>query len=119
MKINGQLEDGTKVPVFSQGICFPMSILHGNIVDRSPSKSGLIDTDVTEYLGIQKYDEYGDQAECSTDEGDNLKSFRKFMFRCPLTRPFAKAIFKKKSSGSFPDFVSKTDETRIQLLPHL
>lgn len=118
MKINGQLEDGTKVPVFSQGICFPVSILPGNVIDRSQPKSLLIDTDVTEFLGVQKYDEYGDLANDSMNEGDKLKAFKKFAFRCRLTRPFAKAIFKKKS-GAFPDFVSKTDETRIQSLPYL
>lgn len=62
MKINSKTADGVSVPVFSQGICFPVTILPGNSIDPDLSKELLIDTDVTEFLGIKKYDEYGDEA---------------------------------------------------------
>ena len=120
MKLNSVSEDGVKIPVFSQGICFPVSILPGNVIDPCLSKDLLIDTDVTEFLGIKKYDEYGDAALDEVSEDDAAKSLKRFMFKHKITRPLAVALFqKKKNSTEFPSLVSKTDETRIQSMPHL
>ena len=120
MKINGQTPEGVKIPVFSQGICFPVSILPGNVMDPCLSKELLIDTDVTEYLGIKKYDEYGDAAVEEVDQNDKHKKLKRFMFKHRITRPLAVALFgKKRNATDFPSFVSKTDETRIQSLPNL
>lgn len=120
MKINSQTPDGVKIPVFSQGICFPVSILPGEVKDPILSKELLVGTDVTEFLGIKKYDEYGDAAMEDVEQNDKHKSLKQFMFKHRITRPIAVALFsKKKNASDFPSFVSKTDETRIQSLPHL
>lgn len=122
MKINSKTAEGIQIPVFSQGICFPVTILPGNIIDPDLSKELLIGTDVTEALGIKKYDEYGDAAMTSEaiKQDDKYKAIKQFMFAHRVTRPLAVALFtKKKNPSDFPSFVSKTDETRIQALPHL
>lgn len=108
MKLNSVSEDGIKIPVFSQGICFPVSILPGNVIDPCLSKDLLIDTDVTEFLGIKKYDEYGDAALDEVSEDDAAKSLKRFMFKHKITRPLAVALFqKKKNSTEFPSLVDK------------
>ena len=124
MKLNAVTKDGVKIPIFSQGICFPVSILPGNVIDPDLPKDMLVGTDVTEFLGIKKYDEYGDETDDSeSDESKSvvLNAVKSFLFRHRLTRPLASALFSKKDQGStaFPSIVSKTDETRIQSLPHL
>ena len=63
----------------SQGICFPLSILPPD----TPTDEG---TDVTNVLGITKYD------------------------------PPLPAALSGRVKGPFPGFVSKTDETRVQVL---
>ena len=97
--------------VLSQGICFPLSLL--------PPKEYSVGDDVTDVLGITKYDEYADEVK---QDSKQLKSpLRQFMFRHRITRPLAKLIWKptKRERDGFPDFVSKTDETRIQNIPHI
>lgn len=66
----------------SQGICFPPSILPANTSLEE-------DTDVTEVLGITKYE------------------------------PPIPANLAGKAKGLFPSFISKTDETRVQVLQEL
>lgn len=96
--------------VLSQGICFPLSLL--------PEGEYNVGDDVTEILGVTKYDEYQDEA---NKEQKKYSAFRRFLFRHRATRPIAKLLFMgaKKKKDDFPDFVSKTDETRIQNLPYL
>lgn len=62
--------------VVSQGICFPLSIL--------PENQYEIDQDVTDILGIEKYE------------------------------PKSTAQLSGEIQGLFPSFISKTDETRVQ-----
>lgn len=63
----------------SQGICFPLSIL--------PSDAPILeDSDVTEFLGITKYE------------------------------PPIPACLSGLMKGKFPSFIPKTDETRVQVL---
>ncbi len=66
----------------SQGICFPLSVLP----EGTPISDGL---DVTELLGITKYEE--------------------------AIPAFLEGIMK----GRFPSFIPKTDETRVQILQDL
>lgn len=68
--------------VTSQGICFPLSLLPQR---EKPYEE---DEDVTEILGVVKYERYSDDG---TIGG--------------------------QPKGSFPDFLIKTDETRIQNIP--
>jgi RNA ligase (TIGR02306 family) len=63
----------------SQGICFPLSILPEDIEPQE-------DMDVTEILGITKYE------------------------------PPIPAYLSGKVKGKFPSFIPKTDETRVQVL---
>ena len=75
----------------SQGICFPLSILDNNqtLKDLDLREHEMEDMDVTEHLGITKYDP-------------------------PIPANLAGTV-----KGSFPSFLLKTDETRIQNLQHI
>ena len=97
--------------VLSQGICFPLSIL--------PAGEYNVGDDVTEILRVVKYDEYAE--EVKADRKNPASPLRQFMFRHRLTRPLAKLIWRptKREPDVFPDFVAKTDETRIQNIPHV
>lgn len=97
--------------VLSQGICFPLSIL--------PTGDYHEGDDVTEILGVTKYDEYNE----AMNERPNLpakkSAFRQFMFRHRVTRPLARLIWQgtRREKTGFPDEVVKTDEVRIQNIP--
>ena len=97
--------------VLSQGICFPLSLL--------PQGDYEVGDDVTDILGVTKYDEYAD--EVRQDSKQPKSPLRQFMFRHRITRPLAKLIWTptRRERDGFPDFVSKTDETRIQNIPHI
>lgn len=99
--------------VYSEGICFPMSILP---VSNYPWEIG---DDVTELLGIRKYDEYGDEAPPAKPQKPD-SWLRGFLFRHRITRPLARLLYSetKRERDGFPPEVSKTDETRIQNLPY-
>ena len=98
--------------VISQGICFPLSIL--------PAKEGPyeIGEDVTEILGIQKYDEY--QETPPPREPEKRSVIRQFLFKHRLTRALARRIWggSNKERRGFPGFIDKTDETRVQTLDY-
>lgn len=97
--------------VVSQGICFPLSIL--------PAGQYEINMDVTEILGVTKYD-IEDDADL-LQSTSSVKKSRVFTFL--MRYSFFRSIFfyffpRKKSYGDFPSqFVAKTDETRIQSTP--
>jgi hypothetical protein len=91
----------------SQGICFPLSI-----IGKSNLKEG---QDVTELLGIVKYDP---QAEWERKE--SLK--REAINKNRLTKFFNKFSWYRRmflDRLPFPAFVRKTDEPRVQLFPHI
>jgi hypothetical protein len=85
----------------SQGICFPLSILPSN-------KKYKENDDVSDILEIKKYD-----PQLETEESENSKfstnRFIKFFYRFSW---FRKLICPKKLS--WPQFIRKTNETRIQ-----
>ena len=93
----------------SQGICFPL-----NILPKGNYKEG---DDVTEVIGIKKYDPQGDAerklAEQKIETSNN--KIHKFFSKYPWYR---KLFFKPKKNG-FPSFIKKTDEDRIQLFPRI
>jgi hypothetical protein len=98
-----------RMGVLSQGICFPLSIL--------PNKNYKVGDDVTHDMGIVQY--------CATQDRDPVQKSMKqaknpalrFLFRFSIFRKlFMKNNDRRKQ---FPDFISKTDETRVQLLPWL
>ena len=94
--------------VLSQGICFPLSIL--------PPGDYEIGQDVTELLGITQYEGTMDkEKETAADSKQNKKRYPKFLMRYEW---FRKLVYpKKKQQNGFPEFVNKTDETRIQNAP--
>lgn len=89
--------------VYSEGIAYPLSIL-----PEGDWKEG---DDVTQLLGITKYDEYaGDDMPCRQVVKKNKYSkWQLFWYKI-----FG---FPKKKDDSFPSLISKTDETRIQNVP--
>lgn len=68
--------------------------------------------DVTELLGVTKYESDSDVEQNATSTSKNV--FYKFFMRFAWFRKYFGA---KKSAGSFPSFISKTDEDRIQNHP--
>ena len=96
--------------VLSQGICFPLSLLPTDI-EYTPEQ------DVTDLLGIVQYSTIRDVESEDTNKVDNKKFQHpvfKFLFRSKLIR---KLLLPKKENKGFPDFIHKTDETRIQNIP--
>jgi hypothetical protein len=98
--------------VLSQGICFPMSIL-------PQDKEYNIEDDVTDIIGIKQYEATRDiESEDITIETN--KKFQhpifKFLFKYAI---FRKLFLNKKQNKGFPEFISKTDEARIQNMPHI
>ena len=90
----------------SQGLVLPLSIL----------KDGWrydLGEDVTDILGIIKYDPQAQQeAQLLTKQPKQTQNpFAKFMMRFKWYRKF---FVKSKRRGGFPDWIAKTDETRIQ-----
>ncbi len=94
----------------SQGLVLPLSVLPAER-HMWRMKEGV---DVTELLGIIKYDPQAQQEESETDS--RLKNpFVKFMSRFKWFR----RVFLQKRKGGFPDWIVKTDEERIQNMPRV
>ncbi len=94
----------------SQGLVLPLSILPpGNYADGM---------DVTDIMGITKYDPQAQQEAILLQRQPKMPQgrFAKFMMRFKWYR---KLFMKPKRRGGFPDWITKTDETRIQNLPAL
>jgi hypothetical protein len=92
----------------SQGICFPVSLVHKTFHTEG--------RDVTEILGVKKYDP---QAEFERKELERLTGIDKNRMDKFLKRYswYRKLIF-KPTKTPFPAFIRKTDEDRIQLFPN-
>jgi hypothetical protein len=112
IKLRGQI---------SQGICFPLSILPNNEIMY------LEDADVTEVLGVQKYDP--DEFNVSIPNKSRAPVYKswtkrwipKFVlnFIWKHFPKFAKEHLTISQGGPFPEYVRKTDETRVQVLQRL
>lgn len=92
--------------VISQGICFPMSIL--------PYGQYTIGDDVTALLGVTQYE--------PTQDVDPELTKKKSRWPRWLMRLawFRRIVGKnKRQRTGFPEFVPKTDETRIQNVPEI
>lgn len=91
---------------YSQGICFPLSILPK---DASKYSEG---DDVTSILGIQKHDPEAEPTKVPTKEPKNR--FVKWLCRYKI---FRSIFLDPKTKGGFPThLVSQSNETRIQNL---
>ena len=92
----------------SQGLVLPLSIL-------PPGKTYNLGDDVTEVLGIVKYDPEAQKEMQLLQKPQKSKSkLVKFMMRFKWYR---KLFAKSKRKGGFPEWIVKTDETRIQNMP--
>lgn len=96
--------------VLSQGICFPLSIL--------PPGEYEVDQDVTELLGVTKYDP--EEVEDFKPAHAPKKWYQdvwlmKYKWYRRLIRLLTGTNYRRTSG--FPSFISKTDETRIQTAP--
>ena len=98
--------------LLSQGICFPLSTL--------PEGDYEIDQDVTDLMGIIKYEPYEDSGRNREPNIQYSKKFNhpifKLLFRYSLIR---KLFLPRKQNKGFPEFISKTDETRLQNIPFI
>jgi hypothetical protein len=92
----------------SQGLALPIDILPKGVYN--------IDDDVTEILEIKKYDPQA-EAEAKLIEAKVEKSNPIVKFLCRFS--IFKKLFYKPKKGSFPSFIHKTDETRIQNIPSI
>jgi hypothetical protein len=93
--------------VLSQGIAFPLAIL-------PQKKKGKyeVDEDVTEILGITQFNK-------DLDEPVQKKSKNKFVSYLMRYKIIRRLFLKQKRKYNFPSFLSKTDQTRIQNIPHI
>lgn len=89
----------------SQGICFPMSIL--------PPGGYAVGDDVTDILGVTKYEP---PAEPEPPAPKKAPRYPAFLMRFAW---FRRLVQPKKLDASFPSFISKTDEIRIQNIPEI
>lgn len=95
-----KFKDADGNPVYSQGLCLPITI---------PQLKGLkihVGDDVTELLGITQYEPTMD-----IEEPIVTKKYPQWLMRMKW---FRKLVLPKKTSSAFPNFISKTDEERIQ-----
>ena len=106
LKIRGQI---------SQGICFPISIL--------PEKTEIVEgLDVTEILGIKKWEPYQGEQRCQKQVGKIMypKWMPKWVQKIVHRFKFVREYYRKNSGQkSFPSLIPKTDETRVQVLQKL
>ena len=94
----------------SQGLVLPLSVL--------PDGKYAVGDDVTEILGVKKFDP---EAESEVRLVQNRPAapkniIEKFFMRFGWYR---KLFMKPKRKGGFPDWIVKTDETRIQNMPEV
>lgn len=97
--------------VISQGICFPLDILPPKIRGGSYN----LNEDVTDVIGIKQYEPTMD-IEKITENSSVKKKYPNCLMRMAW---FRKLVLPKKQQKGFPEFISKTDETRIQNMPFI
>jgi len=95
----------------SQGICFPLSILPvGNYNEGD---------DVTEIVGVKKWErkDATDINEAAEAKAATKAKYPKWLMRFKWFRQLVYKRGDHRQSKAFPDFINKTDETRIQNAP--
>lgn len=109
-----KFKDSDGNPIYSQGLVLPLSTLPEKISMKSNKKAFYLHVgdDVTALLGITQYEPPMDKEPVEPVN----KKYPKWLMKYAL---FRKLLLPKKISGKFPDFVSKTDEERIQNCPNI
>lgn len=97
IKLRGQI---------SQGLVLPMSVLPNG-------RTYELDDDVTDVLGVKKYDPQAEQEQALLAAKNKKKHGKLFGFMCRFAW-FRKLALGPKKNGGFPDWIVKTDEERIQ-----
>lgn len=106
-KVNFRIKTMKMSGCISQGICFPLSIL------PERKKEYGVGEDVTDILGVRQY-------EPTMDTEKNIKvEKRKYPLWLMKIKWFRNLVLPKNQKGTFPSFISKTDETRIQNIPYI
>ena len=92
----------------SQGLVMPLSIIPGDVKYKPED-----DFNLTELLGVRKHDP---QIQSENDETCDMKKMSPVVKYLMNYSPFRYVYFKlnKKIKGSWPEWISKTDEDRIQ-----
>ena len=111
----------------SQGICFPLTLFenYGTLIkDIYDSVVGFKNgdtyvalsegTDVTDVLGIVKWERHDASDEPYVPDRPPMKKYPKFLMRFKWFRNLIYKKGKHREAKGFPDFISKSDETRIQ-----
>lgn len=109
----------------SQGICFPLDILPKEKKYFAPGIGWHVEEgdDVTDVLGITKYEPYQEPFKPSKGKVKNKYIFPNWMPK--FVRWFMRKYFEKycydhyRVGNTFPSFIPKTDETRVQVLKKL
>lgn len=107
-KNNFRIKTMKMAGVISQGICFPVDIL--------PSGDYQVNQDVTDIIGVTQYEKTMDKERDANPSQHTSKKYPQFLMRMEW---FRKLVIPKKEQKGFPSFLSKTDETRIQNMPHI
>ena len=94
----------------SQGLILPLTVL--------PNGNWKVGDDVTEILGVKKYDPEAEE-EQKAAKNNERKSRNPIVRYLMRFKWFRKIYLKPNRSGKFPDWISKTDEERIQNMPEL
>lgn len=100
----------------SQGLVIPLRELQKNFnIDIATLKEG---QDVTDLLGITKYDPEGEKEQkLAEEEMKKAKNpIHKFLMRYKWYRKIYTQLFVPKKGG-FPQWIKKTDENRLQTMP--
>lgn len=90
----------------SQGICFPLSIL------PKDAKKYAVGDDVTEILGVTQY-----QPTMDTEQNEKGTAKPRSWWKRIWMSMTPK--YRARGTSGFPNFISKTDETRIQNAPQM
>lgn len=96
---------------YSQGIVFPLDIL-------PPKKNKTayeLGEDVTVVIGVTQYEPTMDKESDDLIQKQSSQKWPKFLMRYAWFRKVVRASKPKK--GGFPSFLSKTDESRLQVCP--
>jgi hypothetical protein len=93
----------------SQGLVLPIGTL--------PKGKYSEGQDVTEILGIRKYDPQADKERDMWE--DKIRASKNPIHKFLLRYPWYRQFVMKPKKGKFPSFIKKTDEDRIQLFPRL